>query len=405
MHSTPHLNNMTDALNRFFNKPIFVNHRFILIVFFLGTLVTAIQNTFFLDINNYKIFYYSLQHLQQGKSLYIEHPLEYFDHYHYAPAFSVIFSPIFLLPFKAGLFLWHFFFGAVWIYAIYKMPLTNIQKVFALWYVFQEYLLAISNAQTNPLIAVIPLFAYICFENKKPFWAAFFILFGFHIKIYSIIAAALFILYPQKLKFVLSSLFWGIALGLLPLLVTSPSKMLWQYQSWLNQLIIKTDHDKFANTSIHRIIHQTISPDVPTLMIIGVGAILFCTVYVYRRSFSATNFKMLFLASILIFQVIFQPAAESATYITAVTGVVLYWFHCPRAPIDFILMIACYILTVTGSTDLMPHYLKEHFMWPYVLKAWPCVLIWFRILYLMHLQGLSERNKTSTSASQQVALR
>ncbi len=375
----------------FFNKPVFLNHKFILSVFFVGTLLIAIQNTFLLDTNNYKIFYYSLQHLQMGKNLYIAHPSEYFDHYHYAPAFAIIFSPFFILPFKVGLFLWHFFFGAVWILAIYKMPFTNNQKIFALWYVFQEYLLAISNAQTNPFIAVVPLFAFIFFEKQMPFWAAFFIMAGFHIKIYSIIAAALFIVYPQKIKFILSSLFWGLAIGLLPLLVTTPSKMWWQYQSWFNQLIIKTDHDKGANTSFHRIIHQTISPDISTLAIIAAGALLFCTVYIYRRCFPAINFKMLLLSSILIFQVIFQPAAESATYITAVTGVVIYWFFCPRAPIDYILIVGGYILTVMSFTDLMPSYFKQNLIVPYVLKAWPCVIIWFRVLYLMHMFGLKSK--------------
>lgn len=372
------------SIVKFFNKPLFLNYKFIFFVFFAGTLITALQNTFLLNCNNYKIFYYSLQHLQQGQSLYTEHPTEYYDHYHYAPAFAVLFSPFFILPYKVGLFLWHFFFGAVWVFAIYKMPLTKVEKVFAYWYCLQEYLLAISNAQTNPLIAAIPLFAFICFEKKKPFWAAFLILLGFHIKIYSIIAAALFVVYPQKIKFVLSCFFWGVVIGLLPLLVTSPAQMIWQYRLWLNQLIIKTDHDKFFNTSIHRIVHQTLSPNIPTMVIVGAGAVIFCTVYIHRKCFSSTRFKMLLLSSILIFQVIFQPAAESATYITAVTGVMIYWFCCPRTTPDFILISACYVLTVMSFTDLMPSYFKTHFIVPYVLKAWPCVLIWLRVLYLMH---------------------
>jgi hypothetical protein len=374
----------------FYKQPIFRNYKFIFCVFFLGTLFTAIQNTFFLEVNNYKIFYYSLKHLQEGKSLYTEHPSEYFDHYHYAPSFAVLFSPFFILPFKVGLFLWHFFFGAVWVFVIYKMPLTKNQKVFAYWYAFQEFLLVVSNAQTNPLITAIPLFAYMCFEKKQPFWAAFFILLGFNIKIYSVVAAALFVVYPEKIKFILSSLFWAVLLGLLPLLITSPSRLLWQYELWVKQLIVKTDHDKFGNVSIHRIIHQTISFDIPTLGIVGAGVILFCTVYVYRRSFFKTNFKMLLLSSILIFQVIFQPAAESAGYITAVTGAIIYWFYSPKTTIDVILMVACYVLTVMGSTDVMPRYIKNYFIVPYVLKALPCVLIWFRVLYLMHLEGLKK---------------
>lgn len=378
------------SLLNFYKKPVFKNYKLIFWIFFLGTLITAIQNTFWLNVNNYKIFYYSLQHLQDGKSLYAEHPSEYFDHYHYAPAFAVLFSPFFILPYKVGLFLWHFFFGAVWVLVIYKMPLKKDQKVFAYWYAFQEFLLVLSNAQTNPLITAIPLLAFMCFEKKQTFWAAFFVLLGFNIKIYSVVAAALFIVYPQKIKFILSSLFWAVFIGLLPLLITTPSRLLWQYELWVKQLVVKTDHDKWTNVSIHRIIHQTISPDISTLTIIVAGVLLFCTVYVYRKSFVETNFKMLLLSSILIFQVIFQPAAEFAGYITAVTGAIIYWFHSPKNRVDFILMFTCYFLTVMGYTDLMPLYIKENFIKPYVLKALPCALIWFRVVYLMHLEGIKK---------------
>ncbi len=376
------------SIKFFFRKPIFTNIKLIVVIFFFAALITAIQNTFFLpESNNYKIFYYSLNHLSKGTDLYVEYPLQYFDFFLYGPAFPVFFSPFFLLPYKVGFFLWHFFFTAVWVVAIYRMPLTNNQKAFAFWYGFQELLTAISNSQTNPLIAAIPVFAFIAFEKNKPFWAAFFILLGFNIKIYSIVAAALFLLYPQKVKFILSFLFWALLFAVLPLLFTSPAKLMWQFQSWFQGLVQKSDHDKINNISIHRLIHQTISPDISTMSIVATGVILFCSVYLNRKAFFRKNFKMLLLSSILIFQVIFHPAAESASYITAITGVAIYWLYCPRNTIDIILIITCYILTVTSSTDLMPAYVKKNFIKPYVLKALPCVIIWLRVLFLMHIEG------------------
>jgi hypothetical protein len=384
------------AIKKFFQKPIFGNQRFIVSIFLLAALVTAIQNTFFLNVNNYKIFFYSLQNLRQGVDLYAEHPSQHYDYFLYAPAFPVFFSPFFLLPYKVGLFLWHFFFAVVWLVAVYNMPLRNNQKVFVLWYCFQEMVLALGNAQTNPLIAAVPLFAFIAFEKNKPFWAAFFILLGFNIKIYSIVAAALFIVYPQKVKFILSGFFWALVFALLPLLFTTPDKLLWQYQSWLGRLFQKSDHDRVTNISIHRLIYQTVSPDIPTLAIVGVGVVLFCTVYIHRKVFKNENFRMLLLSSILVFQVIFHPAAESATYITAVTGVTIYWLYSPRNTLDLILIVACYVLTVMGSTDLMPPYLKNNFIKPYVLKALPCVLIWFRVLYLMHNENMLSKVRFKT---------
>ncbi len=369
----------------FLKKPIFSDYRLIFSVYFLVTLFASVRIVGWEGSNNYSIFYHSLYHLLDGKSLYDVYPAEYSDHYHYAPTFAALFAPIFALPYAVGLFLWHFLFAAVWVYAVYRMPLTHTQKVFAYWFGLQELFTSLVNSQTNPLIAAIPIFAYLSFEKRQPLWAAFFIVLGFNIKIYSAVAGGLFLLYPQKGRFLLGLVLWAVVLGLLPLLFTSPEKLLWQYELWVKQLLIKSDHDKWANTSIHRLTHLFVSPDIPGAAIIGTGVLLFCTVYVHVRRFADANFRLLMLASVLIFQVIFNPVAESPTYITAVTGVLVWWFAGPQTPLDRVLLIACFALTVLSPSDIFPPFLRNQFVLPYALKALPCVLIWFRVLYLMHV--------------------
>ena len=368
----------------FFRKPIFRDYRLLFGLYALIAFISSVKTVFLFGSNNYKIFYYSLEHLIAGISLYNEYPAQYEDHYHYAPTFAALFAPVFALPYSVGLFLWHFLFAGVWVFAVYRMPLTHRQKVFAYWFALQEMLTALTNSQTNPLIAAIPLFAYVCFEKRQPFWAAFLIVLGFDIKIYSIVAGALFLLYPQKGRFLGYTLFWGVALSLLPLLFTSPAKLLWQYEMWFRQLLIKSGGDKWANTSIHKLIHLTISPDISTAVIVGSGILLFCTVYGYVRKFGDQSFRLLLLASVLIFQVIFNPVSESATYITAVTGVLVWWFVSPQTPLDRVLLVSCFVLTVLSPSDFFPAFLRDGFTRPYALKALPCVLIWFRVLFLMH---------------------
>ena len=372
-------------MTSFFGKSIFRDYRLLFGLYAIIALIASIKTVFLFGSNNYTIFYYSLEHLIAGVSLYNEYPAQYEDHYHYAPTFAALFAPVFALPYSVGLFLWHFLFAGFWVFAIYKMPLTQRQKAFAYWFALQEMLTALTNSQTNPLIAAIPLFAFISFEKRRPLWAAFFIVVGFDIKIYSIVAGALFLLYPQKARFLAYTVFWGVALSLLPLLFTPPAKLLWQYEMWFRQLLIKSDHDKWANTSIHKLIHLIISPDLSTAVIVGGGILLFCTVYVHIRKFGERSFRMLLLASVLIFQVIFNPVSESATYITAVTGVLCWWFVCPKTILDRVLLVSCFILTVLSPSDLFPAYLRDEFTRPYALKALPCVLIWFRVLFLMHV--------------------
>ena len=154
---------------KFWRNPIFSNDYFLWFVGFVLALFISIKYVFFDVSNNYSIFYYSLQHLISGENLYTEYPNLYFDHYHYAPTFAALFSPVFLLPYKVGLFIWSFLFTAVWIYAIYQLPYEKRIKVFIFWYAVQELLTSIDNSQTNPLIAAIPLLAYTYLKRNKFF--------------------------------------------------------------------------------------------------------------------------------------------------------------------------------------------------------------------------------------------
>lgn len=369
----------------FFKKPIFSDFRFIFSVFAALALLISVRTVFVSGSNNYAIFYHTLYHLIDGIDLYAKSPAEYADRNHYAPSFGAIFSPIFMLPYSLGLFIWHFLFTGIWVYAVYRLPLTHRQKVVFYWFALNELFTSIANSQTNPLITAIPIFAFLSFEKKQPIWAAFFLLLGFNIKIYSLVGAALFLLYPQKIRFLLAMLGWGVVMGLFPLLFTTPDKLLFQYQAWLAELFNKSNGDKWLNLSIHRIIHQTISSDISETAIIGVGIVIFCSVFIHIRRYTEPTFRLMLLASILIFQVIFNPIAESPTFIIAVSGVLIWWFISPKSPLDWALLITCFVFTVLSPSDLFPARLRAELVQPYVLKALPCVLIWFRLIYLVHV--------------------
>ncbi len=376
-------------LSAFSQRPIFRDYRFIFGVYAVATLYVSIKSVFFEQANNYKIFYYSLQHLLNGQSLYLLYPAQYQDHYHYAPTFSALFSPVFALPFGVGLFIWHFLFGGVWMYAVWRFPFTDRQRVFAYWFGLQELYTSLVNSQTNPFMAAIPLLAFVCFERKQVFWAALFFIISFNIKIYGIVGAALFLLYPQKPKFLVSMVFWGGVLALLPLLFTTPDKLLWQYQLWVNQLIIKSDVDKWINQSVHRLVHMWISPEIPNSAIIGVGLVLLMVPYLFVQRYTDWRFRWQMVASVLIFQVIFNPVAESPTFIMAVTGVIIWWHTCPKTPFDRALLIGCFIFTILSPTDLVPKAVRYELVHSYAAKAIPCVLIWCRLLW----QVLEERKQ------------
>lgn len=66
-------------------------------------------------------------------------------------------------------------------------------------------------------------------------------------------------------------------------------------------------------------------------------------------------------------------------------GVSIWYVTAPwkRSRADIILMIFAFILTSMSPSDLFPAYLRKNYVIPYALKALPCALIWFKLVYEM----------------------
>jgi hypothetical protein len=97
---------------------------------------------------------------------------------------------------------------------------------------------------------------------------------------------------------------------------------------------------------------------------------------------------------VLIFTVIFSTGSESPTYIIAFVGVAI-WFVIQPIPISkfyIFLFIFALVLTSLSPSDLIPKFLRENYIRPYALKALPCVLIWFSIIYEMLTQKFTNYN-------------
>lgn len=84
-------------------------------------------------------------------------------------------------------------------------------------------------------------------------------------------------------------------------------------------------------------------------------------------------------ASILLWMVVFNHKAESATFVIAVAGIGLWWSTVERIPLVDVLILLTMVLTVLSPTDLFPRAVRERWVLPYALKALPCLLIWVRI--------------------------
>ena len=337
------------------------------------------DNQIVLHYNNYVIFKQSFFHLLEGKDLYMPYGEEHYDVFKYSPTFPILFSPLAVLPDFLGLLLWNTLNAALLLIAIRMIPLSTGQsKVKVLLFIFPALITSIQNSQSNALMAALIILSFNFFENDKLFLAAMCLALGFYIKVFTIVGASLFILYPYKLRFLLYLLLWLVVLFALPLLILSKEQLLWQYQSWLTT--INNDYSSLYEYSIMAWLKTWFGIIWPKALIIAGGVLVFCMPILKLRGLVDQHFRLLLLCSILIWVVIFNFNAESPTFVIAMSGVGLWFFTQKSTVVNSMLVILAFVFGSMSTMDFFPHWLLENWVEPYVLKVAFSIFIWFKII-------------------------
>ncbi len=327
--------------------------------------------------NNYVIFKQSYFHLIENKDLYQLYPSEQWDYYKYSPTFSLLMAPMASLPDSLGLFIWNLLNVLILFFAIWKLPpRTNKTALFMIGFMLIELITSIQNSQSNGLIAGLLIFAFLFLEKKQIALASLFIVLAVFIKPFGLVAFTLFIFYPGKGKAIIYTIAWLLLFAMLPLMVVSASQLSFLYKSWLN--LLQNDHSASAGLSVAGWLQSWFGLEWKNVVVIT-GAALFCLPFLNYKYFNELKFRLFYLSSILIWVVIFNHKAESPTFIIAICGVVIWFFSQPRKMENVILLITVFIFTVLSPTDMFPRSVREHYVVPYVLKAVPCILVWFKI--------------------------
>ncbi|WP_099464709.1 glycosyltransferase family 87 protein [Parabacteroides provencensis] len=340
--------------------------------------------------NNYKIFENVFHHAVNGLPLYLEYPAEYYDVNHYGPFFSLVIAPFTLLPDWLGMVFWIVANTMFLFYAIRQLPLTHNQRIFIYWYSLCELMTAQGMQQYNISVAAFIILAYAFIKQKKDFWAACAIMFGAFIKIYPIAGLAFFFFSRHKTKFILSCFFWAALFLTIPMLYApGPDYILSQYIQWFERLGVKNELNMFAksqNISLLGIVRKLSgNASYSDLCLIIPGLVLFFIPYLRISQYKHLNFQLMLLANVLLFVVLFSTGSEASGYISAMIGVALWYLASPSPHRTYNrwLMIATLIIVGLSTTELVPPFIRHNFIVPYVIKAWPCTVVWLTIGYEM----------------------
>jgi hypothetical protein len=338
---------------------------------------------------NYLIFKNSFYNLTHGRDLYALYPEWNLDLFKYSPTFSVLFAPFSFIPDYAGVVIWNLMNSMVLFFAIKSLAIDDRKKSFILWFILIELITSLQNFQSNGLIAGLMIFTFIFLEKKKYLVAGVFAGVVFYIKLFGILIGLLWFLFEGKARVAVSVIISLFILFLLPLLFVSPQELKTIYQSWFHLLSTDTPHE--LNHSVMSILKNWFSLDVNKVFVQIAGLLLLAAPLVKQKYFSEKHFQFLFLSSILIWTIIFNHKAESATYIIAVTGCAIWFFNSEKSTQNIILVIILFLLTILSPTDLFPKTIRENYIVPYSLKALPCILIWVKIQYeLLSYKGVRE---------------
>ncbi len=327
--------------------------------------------------NNFLIFKKSYDHLVNNESLYAGYPSQYWDVYKYTPTFALFMFPFHYLSDFTGLFLWNLLNLLVLYFAIRKFPALSIDKrTLVFFFVIFEMVGNIMYEQSNALITGLIVFSLINMERSKPFWAAFFLVLTGYVKLFGIVAGILLLLYPKRLKTIMYCFFWVVILGILPGFFIGFKPLLTQYLWWID--VLQTDHGRDINFSVMGLLYLYFDIDVFNIWFVLGGAVLLLLPLLYFNQYQYLGFRVLMIANVLMWMLLFNHMAEPPSFIIIMTGIALWYFPFRRGKLDLILLLfALFFISLTGL-DIFPHAWRDEFFGPYKFKAIPGVMIWIK---------------------------
>jgi hypothetical protein len=329
--------------------------------------------------NNFLIFRAAFRHLVDGRDLYARYPAEYGDLFKYSPTFALLFAPFAQLPYALALFAWN----GVNISSIYlalRLALPSNQRLEAVQLVGIGLVTTVDGTQSNGVVAAIIVLAFAAMERRRILAAATAVAVGGLIKLFPL--AAISFAWPRKDR-VRFGLFFSAALATLvavPLVVASPAQLAGQYHSWFAMGSVDA-LDRGA--SVMRLLHVVVGYDGPNWPIQAAATLMLALPVLLRPArWLDAEFRRSFLASVLVYCVIFNHKAEQPSFIIGLTGVAIWYASSPspRGTVRSIVTGAAFAATVpTFLAVTAPGLLARSVDLPLLIECACCAAAWFTI--------------------------
>jgi hypothetical protein len=371
---------------------ILINVKTLLIIYIVVSIITSFQSYFlppktfveggqeYTHYNNYIVFKQSHFHLLEGKDLYQLFPEEQWDLYKYSPGFALLFGAFAHLPDVAGLCLWNLINSLVLFLSIFLLPgINNKIRGLILLTVLIELITSLQNSQSNALVAGLIILGFGFMERQNYFLGTLWVSLSVFIKLFGIVALILLIFYPRKWKIALYLLLWSAILYFIPLLFVNWHQFNLLYANWMT--LLSSDHSFSYGLSVMGWLKTWFNLEPNKIIVMLSGAIILCLPLIRIQLYKNYAFRLLTLASVLIWVIIFNHKSESPTFIIAMCGISIWFYTQPYSKTNLILLVLAILFVSLSPTDLFPVYIRNNFVIPYVLKVVPVMIIWGKIIF------------------------
>lgn len=330
--------------------------------------------------NNYKIFRHVFWHLWERRNLYLTYPEKYGDANHYGPVFALVIAPYALLPDALGGLLWNLSMaGLLWL-ALRRLQLPPERLLVVMLACVVDLANANWSNQFNPAIPALVLLTLADVEEGRDFRAPLWALLGAFVKLYGVVGLVALLFARDRRAFLLGCLAWSALLLVLPMALSSPGHVLQSYRDWFHSLVEKNALNvslgSQQDVSIMGAFRRIGGSAYPTAWFLAAGLPLALGPLLRRGQYRHHEFRLLLVASLLMFTVLFSTGSENATYVLLGVGAGLWLALRPEpfAP-RHALLLGILLLAGLAPTDLLSVPVRL-FVNRYALRAIPAAVVW-----------------------------
>ena len=367
------------------NKKIFSNKYFWWGLGLMIVLIATSVEVFRGRNTNYFDYQDSTRMFWEGLSPYnLEYAQAHQIYFLYSPVFSVIFAPIFYLPWWLGPYVWNIGNYTLFSLAIKWLPQQlEKYKLYIFVFLLSVVMQTVFCYQHNIIVSYIYVFAFILLERGKGFWAVFLIMLSATTKIYGAAELAILLCYPKVWRNFGYAILCGAFFLLLPVVNTNFDNVFVLYQQMFDMISSHHSDSDYIGILFAVGLKPFLLPNYRLVQVMVFATLAALFFWRYKR-WNNFRFRVQALGVLSGFMILFSDCPETHTYIICLPFYVMaFWLQPKRNWIDWTLFWSLVVNYMILPTDVLcPAWLHNFIHRTFWLDVYTYFFCWLRMIWL-----------------------